>query len=215
MEKKVNKTSVLMVVAVVVMLIQCGCGNGDGGIAKTGFLTDYSRLRKESDTTLRYLDKLALSGYSSFIVDPVNVYFHKDAKAFEHRTEGKLTQQQLTDLTDYFHSRIIIAVEDSGNKVVYRPASGVARIRAALTDIDRSTLTSWLPPTKVIMGAGIGGAAMEAEIIDSMTGKQVGAIIESEKGTRIPFANLGEWDASKQVMNDWAKEFQKTLEEVR
>jgi hypothetical protein len=31
----------------------------------------------------------------------------------------------------------------------------------------------------------------------------------------MPFANLGEWDAAKQVMDDWAKRFKKRLDEVR
>jgi hypothetical protein len=66
-----------------------------------------------------------------------------------------------------------------------------------------------------LIGAGIGGASMEAEIVDSMTGEQIGAVVESKMGTRMPFANLGEWDAAKQVMDDWAKRFKKRLDEVR
>ncbi len=211
MEKKIKKTSVLMVVAVGLMLIQCGCG---GGVTKTGFLTDYSRLSKESDTSLRHLNKRALAKYSNFIVDPVEVHFHRGAKAIEHRTKGKLTQRQLTDLTNYMHARIVKAVEDSGSRIAYQPAAGVARLRVALTDIDRSTAASLLPQAK-LAGAGIGGASMEAEIVDSMTGEQIGAVVESKKGSRMPFANLGEWDAAKQVINDWAKRLQKRLEEAR
>ena len=210
MEIRMNKTSVLMVVAVVVMLVQCGCGGG--GTVKTGFLTDYSRLRKESDTTLRNVNQRALAEYSTFIVDPVEVHFHRGSKAVEHRTKGKLTQRQVTDLTNYFHTQIVKAVEDSGNRVAYQPAAGVARIRVAITDIDKSSLLSLMPTGKVIAGAGIGGASMEAEILDSMTGEQVAAIVESRKGTRIPFANLGAWDDAKQVIKDWGKSLQKRVE---
>ena len=202
MEKKTKETSVLTVVAVGLMLIQCGCGPGKA--TKTGFLTDYSRLSKESDSSLRHINKGALARYSNFIVDPVKVHFHRGSKAIEHRSKGKLTQRQVSDLTNYFHAKIVKAVEDSGNRVVYRPAAGVARLRVALTDIDKSTAASLLPTTKLI-GAGIGGASMEAEVVDSMTGEQIGAVVESKMGTRIPFANLGEWDAAKQVMDDWAK----------
>ncbi len=213
METRMNKTSVLMVVAVFVMLIQCGCGGG--GAAKTGFLTDYSRLRRESDTTLRNVNQRALAKYSNFMVDPVEVHFHSGSKAVEHRTKGKLTQQKVTDLTNYFHTMLMKAVEDSGNRVVYHPAAGVARIRVAITDIDRSTLISLMPTAKVIGGTGIGGASMEAEIVDSMTSEQVAAIVQSRRGTRIPMANLGEWDAARQVIGDWAKRLQKRLEEAR
>jgi hypothetical protein len=62
------------------------------------------------------------------------------------------------------------------------------------------------------MGAGIGGASMEAEVVDSMTGEQIGAVVESKKGSNIPFANLGEWDAARQVIDDWAKRFKKNLQ---
>jgi len=212
MEKKMKETSVLMVVAVGLMLIQCGCGSGRA--TKTGFISDYSRLSKESKSTLRHINKRALAKYSSFIVDPVKVHFHMGSKAIEHRTKGKLTQRQVTDLTNYLHARIVKAVKDSGNRVVYQPASGVARIRVALTDIDRSTAASLMPQAK-LMGAGIGGASMEAEVVDSMTGEQIGAVVESKKGSKMPFANLGEWDAAKQVMDDWAKRFKKRLDEVR
>ena len=201
-----KKTSMLMVAVIGMMLIQCGCG---GVGAKTGFLTDYSRLRKESNSSLRYIKEGALARYSNFIVDPVEVHFHNKAKS-----KGKLTQQQMTDLTNYMHARIAKAVEDSGKRVVYQPGSGVARIRVALTDIDKSSAASLLPQAKLI-GAGIGGASMEAEVVDSMTGEQIGAVVESKMGSRMPFANLGEWDAAKQVMDDWAKRFQKRLDEVR
>jgi len=212
MKKKMKKTSVLMIVTIGLMLMQFGCGSN--AVVKTGFLTDYSRLSKESDSTLRHINKRALAKYSNFIVDPVKVHFHMGSKAIEHRTEGKLTQRQMTDLTNYLHAKIVRAVKDSGNRVVYQPGSGVARIRVALTDIDRSTAASLLPTAKIV-GAGIGGASMEAEVVDSMTGEQIGAVVESKKGSIIPFANLGQWDAAKQVMDDWAKRFEKRLDEIR
>ncbi len=207
-----KKTNLLMVVAIGLMLIQCGCESQQ--VVKTGFLTDYSRLQSESSTSLRHINRGALAMYSKFMVDPVEVHFHRGSKAIEHRTGGKLTRRQVTDLTNYLHARIIKAVEDSGNRVVYQPGPGVARLRVALTDIDRSTAASLLPTAKVI-GAGIGGASMETEVVDSMTGEQIGAVVESKKGSRMPFANLGEWDAAKQVMDDWAKRLQKRLDEVR
>lgn len=85
----------------------------------------------------------------------------------------------------------------------------------ALTDISKSSAASLIPQAKLIAGAGIGGASMEAEILDSMTGEQIGAVVESKTGTRMPFANLGKWDAAKQVIDDWAKRLQKRLEEAR
>lgn len=202
--KKMKGTSVLMVVAVGLMLIQCGCGSE--GAARTGFLTDYSRLRIESSTSLRYMNDRALAKYSSFIVDRVQVHFHSGSKS-----KGKLTQQQIGDLTSYMHANIVVAVKNSGNKVVYQPAPGVARIRVALTDIEKTNAVNILPQAS-LLGAGLGGASMEAEIVDSMTGEQIGAVVESQKGSRIPFSNLGEWTTAKKIMDDWGKRLQQRLQ---
>ena len=196
-----------MILAVGIMLIQCGCGSE--GAARTGFLSDYSRLETESSTSLRYINTRALAQYSSFIVEPVVVHFHSGAKS-----QGKLTLQQLADLTNYMHSKIIEAVQGAGKNVAYQPAAGVARIRVALTDIEKTNAVNILPQAS-LLGVGIGGASMEGEVIDSVTGEQIGAVVESQKGSRIPFSNLGDWATAKSVMNDWAKRFQQRLAEAR
>lgn len=202
---KVKKTNLLMILTTAVMLIQCGCSSNN--MSKTGFLSDYSKLQKESDSSLRYVKQNAVKRYSGFIVEPVKVHFHKGAKS-----EGKLTGQQITDLTNYTHSKIVEAVQNAGKTVTYQPAKGVARVRVALTDIEKSSAISILPQAS-LLGTGIGGASMEAEVVDSMTGEQIGAVVESGKGSRIPFTNLGEWTAAKSVIDGWANRFQKRLEE--
>ncbi len=200
-----RKTSLLMLLAIGIMVIQCGCGSKE--MARTGFLSDYSPLQKESDSSLHYVNEGALTRYSSFIVDPVKVRLYDGAKS-----KGKLTQQQITDLTTYMYTRIVEAVQGAGKKVAYQPAARVARIRVALTDIEKTNAINILPQAS-LLGAGIGGASMEAEVIDSVTGEQIGAVVESKQGSRIPFSNLGDWTAAKKVMDSWADRFQKRLAE--
>ncbi|MCJ7693195.1 MAG: DUF3313 domain-containing protein [Sedimentisphaerales bacterium] len=202
-----KKTSLLMMLAIGIMVIQCGCGSKD--MARTGFLSDYSQLQKESDSCLRYVNEEAVARYSGFIVDPVQVRFYSGSKS-----EGKLTKQQITDLTSYMHTKIVEAVQGAGKKVAYQPSAGIARIRVALTDMEKSSAVSILPQAS-LLGAGIGGASMEAEVVDSMTGKQIGAVVESKQGSRMPFANLGDWTAAKNVIDSWAKRFQNRLENAQ
>lgn len=192
---------------VMVLVLFNGCGGGTQ--AKTGFLSDYSKLQKESDSSLRYVNEKAVAGYSGFIVDPVKAVLTDKVKS-----DSKLTEQQIMDLTNYLHTKIIEAVKGAGKKVVYQPAAGVARIRVALTDMEKSSAVSLLPQAS-LLGAGIGGASMEAEVVDSMTGQQIGAVVESGKGSRIPFTNMGDWTAAKNVIDGWAARFQKRLEESR
>ena len=197
------KTKVTYILAVLTMLVVLnGCG---GGQIQTGFLSDYSRLVKDG-SDLQYMNEKALAQYSSFIVDRVELHLYEGEKA-----KGDLTDQEIKDLTNYMHAKVLEAVKGAGKKVAYQPAAGVARIRIALTDLDASSAVSLVPQASLV-GAGVGGAAMETEIVDSTTNKQIGAIVQKQQGSKIPLTNLGEWTASKQVMDKWAKTFQKRLE---
>ena len=204
-----KKTCVLMVVVSCIMAVIYGCGGEQQG--RTGFLSDYSKLQAVSDESYRYVNEQAVDKYSSFIVDEVKVHFFTGASAIEAKSEGKITEQNLKDLTNYFHSAIVKAISDSGRKVVHQAGPGVARIRVALTDIKETGALNVLPVAS-LAGTGVGGAAMEAEIVDSVTGKQIGAVVESRKGSRVPFSNLGDWGTAKGVMDHWANRLKERLE---
>jgi hypothetical protein len=45
-----------------------------------------------------------------------------------------------------------------------------------------------------------------------MTDQQIAAFVMKQQGSRIPFTNLGKWTAAKQVIDKWAKKFQKRIE---
>lgn len=194
----------ILITLTVIMIVTIVTGCGPKQQDRSGFLSNYTRLEKESASSLRYLDRAALAEYSGFIVDPVKVKISLD------QTHKKLTEEQLTDLVGYMNAKMIEAVKGAGKKVVYIPGTDIARIRIALTDIDRSHEVSMLPQA-TLLGAGIGGASVEAEIVDSVSGKQIGAIVESKQGSRIPFGSLGDWTAAKQAIDAWAKHLQARL----
>jgi hypothetical protein len=205
-----NRTFVLMVLTSVVLAGICGCG--PKGPETTGFLSDYSKLQAQSDTSYRYIDKSVLGSYKSFIVEPVQVHFKEGGKAIKAKSEGKVSEQELMDLANYFHADIVKAITDAGYQVEYKPGLGVARVRVAITDLEETSALNMLPQAS-LMGVGVGSAAMEAEFVDSQTGKQIAAVVESQQGGRIPFSNLGEWGTAKGVMDGWAKRLKERLEE--
>ena len=70
-----------------------------------------------------------------------------------------------------------------------------------------------LPAAKV-SGAGLGEAAMEAEIVDSQTGAQLRALVEMQSGSRLSLAGVTKWGDAKAVMHEWAKELRKRIDET-
>lgn len=197
--------NIYLFVMIATVLMFNGCASKPVPI---GFLTDYSRLEATSDGSLRYINpNKNLGEYSQFIIDPVVVHFHEEAK-------GVLTDPEtLTQLRDYMYDAIVNVLSDR-YEIVSRPAYRVARIRVAITDVNRSTPALNIIPHTKLTGAGLGGAAMEAEMIDSQTGEQIGAVIDSKKGKRLSFAGVTKWGDAKAVMDGWARRFRKRLDEA-
>ena len=195
----------------VCLLMFNGCGEQQ--IQRAGFLSDYSKLQARSDTSLRYMSMRDLSRYSKFIVDPVQAHFHTGSEAIEKRTEGKLKEEDLRDLQNYMREAIIKALSNP-YEVVSRPGPGVARVRVALTDFKKSEVILNILPAGKVSGVGLGGATMESEVIDSQTGKQIGALVELQRGSRLSLDGLSKWGDAKGVMDKWAQSLRNRVDEA-
>jgi len=192
------------------LIVACVASSGCAArrAARTGFLSDYSNLEPQSEVSYRYIAAGRLEAYSEFIIDPVTVHFHRRSEA-----KKKVSEEDLTDLKNYMHAALVRAIEDR-YEVVYRPGPGVARVRVALTDIKKAQILLNIHPASKIMGAGLGGASLEAELVDSQTNEQIAALVESQLGNRLSLDGLSTWGDAKAVMDDWAGRFRQRLDEA-
>ncbi len=183
---------------VVVACVIAGAGCA-GPPKSVGYLSDYSRLHR-AGPDLRFVDEAKLAGYSQFIVEPVDIHYYK-------ATKGKDTASTTTrKLANHMHSAVVSALAGS-YKVVSQPGPGVARVRLALTNIQHDTPALNAVPQTRMTGLGLGGASMEAEMVDSQTGEQIAAVAQTQKGDRLSLDGFSEWSSAKDVMDDWAKRF--------
>lgn len=203
---RATRTRYLTILTIIGVLGQFGCGSKK--LERTGFLSDYSHLESASETSITYTNpEYDLANYSKFILDPVEVHFHDEAE------KPDMSRKELAELRQYMFAAVHNAILKD-YEIVRRPGPGVARIRIAITDIKESTpVLTVLPPAR-IAGAGLGGASMEAEVLDSQTGRQIGAIIESQEGKRLSLEGLSKWGDTKAVMNGWAKHFKERIDEA-
>jgi hypothetical protein len=170
-------------------------------VSQSGFLHDYSQLKPypEVEGAMLYENPAkSLKGYDKFIVDPVLAHFAPD-------TEGTaIDPDDLKALT-----------ESKRYQVVNAPGAGVARLRIAITGIKKSIPALNIEPRMKMIGAGLGGAAMEAEAIDSVSKERLAAIVVSEAGSRLGFtAGLSTFGHAKEVMDGWAKRFVERLDKL-
>lgn len=214
------KRYILIVITVNVLLFISGCWDS---ASNTGYLSDYSKLNEVSGleqiegSTFRYTDLSVKKGsYQAIIVEPVIVQLQTESKAAAAQSKGKLRQNDVNDLVNYLYSAIIDAVNETGYKIVYKAGAGVARVRVAITDLRKTNIVfAAVPTARITTGLGTGGAAIESEMVDSVSGKQITASVLSKPGSRIPFTGLSDWGGAQHAMDVWASNFRKQLTEMK
>ncbi len=161
------------------------------------------------DGRFRYINpKMNASDYSKFIVDPVILSLSKEGIGEE------IDQEDLNEQVTFLHGKIL---EELGKdyQIVNNPGKGVARVRVAITDIDKTNPALNIHPGTKLSGAGLGGAGMEAEMVDSVTGETIGSAIDFQKGSRLSLvAGLTWFGHAQAVMEDWAEDIRKFIDKA-
>lgn len=203
-----SQSSRLTQLAVIAFLVAfmpalCGCASKPK-LTHTGFLSDYSRLEPVSDSRMRYQSQ-RIAGFNDFVVDPIRVTVPAD----------KLSESDRDEVRSYFRDKVIESLRQAGHRVVSTPGPGVARIRIALTDVAASTWWQKVHPVSRAVGAGTGGAAMEAEIIDSQTKEQLGAVVQAGTGNQFDMTAFSTVADVKSAIDGWVQHFSDRLKELR
>ncbi len=202
-----SKTTTLFFWAALCGGVLAGCAAPVKEGERTGFISDYSSLGEKENNGYSYVSD-GIADYTKFCVDPVEMLYQPN--------EGDTTfsDEQLEELSAYFKTKIEEALtRDEGYELVTEPGPGVARFRAAITQVDDTIgILNILLYTR-ITGAGLGGAAMEAEIVDSVTGEQLAALVRWGSGRRVLRAGLTETGDAKILIKRWAKDIRRRIDE--
>jgi len=196
-------------------------------VTLSGFLGDYSKFHEgpEGGPILFYeKEPDALRGYSKFIIDPILIYFHSEAKGFA------VDPDKLDKLSDTFRDAVIENLEKGGiYEVVEEPGPGAVRVRIAITDVKPvrmggGTKTGSIIGGSILIfpGAGLlfpnlstGEAGIEAEVLDTVSNERLAAVIDHKSGRR--FFNIRgalAWGDVKKAFGMWAREFRQYLDDL-
>ena len=193
----------LVCLAILVGLYACG-GQSK---SRNGFLSDYSKLEKNSrhaGSRIYANPETPLKNYSRFIVNPVQIRL-SSIGAQRHSDPDKLQE-----ISQYAHQQFVTALQSDGYEVVTSPGPGTLILRSALTEVAPSELKS----QSYLMNISLGGASIEADFIDALSGAVVVAVMESQRGTHTKVAkNLNEYSNAKNVIDRWAARLVQRLNE--
>lgn len=196
----------------VLMIMLAGCAKAP---PKSGFLQEYTSLHQDPrDESLFWYEipDVHWKKYSKLMIDPVVVYFHPDAQ------NRQIAPEALAEMTRYFRNTVIEEVKDQ-YPVVEKPGPDVLRIRTAITDlIPANPLLNATAVVAVGLPVDMGGAAMEAEFLDSEGGRVLGAVVDKKVGIPVNpedyVVGFTRWGHAKTAMDAWAELLRASLDEV-
>jgi hypothetical protein len=143
-----------------------------------------------------------LSRYSIFYIGQVVVFLNSEGM------ERKVDPSKLNQMSDYFRTELIEALQDKYSLVgLGRREPGTLHIKAALTDVLTPSGNEESPS-----GFNVGGASLEAELVDYNTGEIVGAVIVSQTESGTP--DSASWDNTRRILKSWAQRFRARLDET-
>lgn len=178
---------------------------------RTGFLSGYDKLEEIDRNTYRYLSK-DLVKYKVFVIDPVEVRVGEG--------DSRLSAEQIDQAAAHFTNRLTEQLRAAGFSTL--PGKGwpgypanTLRVRFALTDARSARVLLNLHPGSKLTGAGTGGAAMEGEIVDPATGRQLAAFVQSGRGSQFELDQFNRLDDVKDVIDDWVEDIVVELDTAR
>jgi hypothetical protein len=216
--------SVIAVCLLLLAIMSCAATTQTRSVKPSGFLKDTSQLKEgDSDEALLvYFNSSAnWAQYDKITLEPVTVWRN------ENFDPDDISKEEL----QHFVDALYIAVKDQLAKdyqIVDRSGPGVLRMRVALTYAEDSwivldTITNVLPigiginlVTKGITGtsAMVGEAAIEAEILDSLTNERLAALIDKRAGTKSYQDKFDNWGDVNKAFIYWAERARMKLTEL-
>ena len=192
----------------------------------SGFLGDYSKLLPapgNGDLLLYLRDANALKNYHKFIFDPVNIYLLPESSG--HAIDA----DDLYRLAEFFRETVIDEFKGSKFEFVEDPGPGVLELNFAITDVSptggtRNGVVKGAATTASIMtvpGIGlvvprlsVGRISIEGEMLDSVSGERIVALMTSGRGRRW-FSGLNTfrtWGDIQRAFRSWARNFRERMD---
>lgn len=161
-----------------------------------GFLNDPGLLKKSPSYESLYFYKdpgIKLSRYARVIVEPIVVSGHN----------VRLDKYDEQHIAQYFTNELKIAF-NRRYRVTDEPGRATLRLRGVVQVWASEPMLNvhW---STALTGVGVGGASMEIELGDSMTGRPILLFASRRQGDRFKkIDGLTAWAHTENILHDWA-----------
>ncbi len=193
--------------SIVIALVFAGLATGCAPTMKkeSGFLSDYSRLEKVNDNYSRWKDpSFTKATCPRMIVDPIQ--FNLGA---EDRTD--YSDEEIREIREHAQTKFTEVIARH-KQIVTHTGPGVCRVRIAFTDLEKSAALANIHPLTRATGAGRGGAALEAMVLDTESNKVIGMMTRRATGEFFEGSGMGSLSDIKSAIDRWAEDADEKFE---
>ena len=195
------KKSVLAITAILATLA-AGCGDPHRQAPQSsGFLGTYAELKPMPGRrqALFYENPEAKwDQYTQILIEPVRILSRESAD------QQSMSLRDRRMLGTYFEVAMREMLQTKYH-VVTQPAPGVLRIRAAITNISSGdALVNQVSKTIVHLPGGFGQVTLEGELVDSVTGERLVAIVDGRAGSL--FESYKDWEDVTGALDEWSQQ---------
>jgi len=207
---KIERIAATVIILFCLMMV-IGCSRG---VYPEFFHGKYPNFQPgpEGGADLIYVNKDAdLKSYKTIMLD---VQFYFDSSAHYRAIHPEV----ISDLSKAMKSAITDALGNA-YPLVDKPRHDALRIRIAITGVvplvpDSGAQTGMAVKDSPGKFASVGGASMQAEILDSWTGERIGAVIDKKGGHKLSAVEgKGEWAHTEAAFQFWAQRLRIWLDE--
>ena len=201
----------------VASLIACvffaGCTPGSIAHGRSGFLGDYSELKRNADypAALVYLKTgVPWSEYNAIQLDSVSLWGNDEMKRLDAGDRQRLTDALYSALSRELGKHFAL---------IGRPGPNTVRLRAAVAVVHDAhaaalaTVTTAGPHVRAVgdlsaeVASAMGAATVEVELADSLGNERLAAVVDERTGGDILAAKPGfaTWDDVNAACDSWAR----------
>lgn len=195
----------LAMLAMVLLLMQ-GCASAP---RRTGFIPGDIELQPvPRDQSMLWWEHPEFSwhAYSKVILEPVQIRI-ESAQA-----ERKVNLGELQALAEDLRAKVAAKLAPE-YPVVEASGGDVLRIRAAITDVDPANpVLNVVTALALFVPMDMGGVSIEAEFIDSVSGRRMAAMADQKRGTPLQLAgSLKRFGHVRTAFDQWAEALKTAL----
>lgn len=220
-------TRLVSLCVMVLIIVGCATTEQAPNAQMSGFLGDYTQFHRGKGGQAEYVYRdinVDFSKYQKVILEPVQLWAAENSES----ALNSLSKEDQQLIVDYLY----VSLSDAFKRdyvIVNEPGPDVMKVRCAITEAKATSPVKEILSTVTPYGlgisyakhfmlgthSGVGVVSVEGELLDSVTGQRLAAVVDRRAGTKSLADKYTRWGDVQDAFSFWARRMQTNLALLR